>query len=216
MDDVVTHGDISGIDGGASLTVCLWVNPDALAAANVFIGKIQAGVNFSFLVGTRAAASADAECQISAGVFGYVVGSLTTGTWKHFSWVYDGSGAVNADRLKMWMDGVAQTLTFSGTIPATMPDTGTNAVKMGSPNGEGTRGFADVKLAHIKMWTAVLTAAQVIQEMNSFRPVRTANLVLWAPYDDGTSARDYSGSGNHGTVTGALQTQGPPVSYGGM
>lgn len=34
--------------------------------------------------------------------------------------IYNGGGAANADRLKVWVNGIAQTLTFAGTIPATL------------------------------------------------------------------------------------------------
>jgi hypothetical protein len=45
-------------------------------------------------------------------------GALTTGQTTCLVAVYDGAGAANADRLKIYINGQAQTLTFSGTIPA--------------------------------------------------------------------------------------------------
>ena len=51
--------------------------------------------------------------------FGYF--ALNDTNWHHVLVVYDGSGAANADRLKMWCDGTAKTLAFSGTIPTVIP-----------------------------------------------------------------------------------------------
>ena len=46
--------------------------------------------------------------------------------------VYDGAGATNPDRLKIYLDGSNVPLNFiSGTIPATLPDGGTEALQIG-------------------------------------------------------------------------------------
>ncbi len=43
--------------------------------------------------------------------------------WHYATLIFNGAGATNADRLKLVLDGVERTLSFSGTIPATTPDT---------------------------------------------------------------------------------------------
>lgn len=50
-------------------------------------------------------------------------GSIADGGagWKHFHLIYNGSGAANADRLKAEINGAPVTLTFSGTIPSSIP-----------------------------------------------------------------------------------------------
>lgn len=37
-------------------------------------------------------------------------------TWTHLLWVFNAAGATNADRLKLWINGSAITLSFTGTI----------------------------------------------------------------------------------------------------
>jgi len=44
---------------------------------------------------------------------------LTSGVYSDICVVYNGAGAANADRLKLYVNGVAVTLSFFGTIPAT-------------------------------------------------------------------------------------------------
>ena len=51
--------------------------------------------------------------------------------------------------------------------------------------------------------------------MERDRPVRIANPLFWPLSDDGVSARDDSGAGFHGTVTGAVQVAGALIGYGG-
>lgn len=213
MDDVAEHGDIAGIDSGAALTGMCWVNLDAIVDRDGVLNKGLLGSTTSFYmrvaVTTNAIRVAFGGAQTPGGLTGNI---LTTGVWAHWAFVYDGGGVANADRLKIYFNGTDQSLTFAGTIPATMNDSGTGLVRVGRDSEE--QNTVDGKIALVKVWTAVLTAAEVFQELNSYRPTRTANLVLWSPYDDGTSARDYSGAGNHGTVTGALQFEGPPVGFG--
>lgn len=49
----------------------------------------------------------------------YPYGSYAVSTsWQLVEAVFDGSQTGNADRLKVWVDGLAKTLSFTGTIPA--------------------------------------------------------------------------------------------------
>ena len=209
VNDQVAHGDIAAIDGAAALTVCFWIKPDVLATAEGMAGK-----GYALLHRTGGADSALLEVYTSNVPERGDVGSMfVNGTWVHVCSVFNGAGAGNDTRLLIYKNGVAQVVSFTGTIQATLPDAGATEFIMGF-NAAAT-GYIDAQIAHVKVWTAALSAAEVYNEMNTQRPQRTANLILWAPYDDATSARDYSGSGNNGTVTGATQSAGPPVSYGG-
>ncbi len=49
--------------------------------------------------------------------WGFLPGPIGS-NWRHYVMVFDGTGATNADRLKVYIDGVLQTLTFTGTIPS--------------------------------------------------------------------------------------------------
>lgn len=219
VDDQVDHGDIAAIDGATALSGMIWVFIDTLEVEGAFFWKgNRAGNTASLFFGMDSATNstllwASAYSTIDGA---RAAGQVATGAWAHFAFAYDGSGVGNANRLFLYKDGVGLTETFVGTVPASLTSN-TDAFQVGVGEIAATPTvFTDGKFAHLRLWSAVLTAGEIAQEMNSYRPVRTANLVLWSPYDDGTSARDYSGSGNHGTVTGALQFQCPPVSYGGI
>jgi len=58
-------------------------------------------------------------------------GLVTANTTESIAVVYDGSGAANADRLKIWdKSGTQLSLSFTGTIPATL-STGTSPIRVG-------------------------------------------------------------------------------------
>lgn len=207
VDDQSDHGDINAIDSAANMTWMFWIYRDAIGANDGMMGKGTAwwlysdsGAEEGFKVGQTAVW----ERRSATGTF-------PAGSWQHWAVTYDGSLPA-ADRIVMYKNGAA--VSTVGSDPgATLADGGASGVLVGNAS---TFGFIDAKFALVKLWNATLTAAEIAQEYTSYRPARTSNLLLWSPYDDGTSARDYSGSGNHGTVTGALQAQGPPVSYGGI
>lgn len=87
----------------------------------------------------------------------------------------------------------------------------------GDVNSAGA--FVEGHAAHIKVWNTTLSPDEIQAEMWSGHPLRTANLVVWAPYDDGPQAgapslHDYSGNGNHGTPEAGMQEgEAPPVSH---
>ena len=214
VDDQVDHGDIAGIDSGSALSVAYWLFYDTLATADNHIGKTQAGVNFSFISGSNAATNTTWDLQIPAGTITAVEGMFETGVWHHYGFTYDGAVATT-QKIQAYRDGVLISTASYAAHTTSMPDTGANGVIVAGNGGDASRAFPDAKIANVKLWTAALTAAEITQETHSHRPVRTADLRLWAPYESRTAdPTDYSGAGNHGTITGALVTDGPPVGGG--
>lgn len=203
--DQVNYGDLAAFDGASALTIMCWHIFDALAANAVPLGKTTT-IEWQVV-----SATGDWFCVFNAQT-GKVIDVFDSQSLRHFATVYNGAGAANADRLKMYINGVNQTVDFSGTtIPATT-DVSANIFEVGGVAGV----FANEKVSHLKVWTAALTADEVAAEMWSYLPVRKTNLLIWSPFDDEVQARDYSGNGNHGTVVDApVQATGPAgVSYG--
>ena len=214
VDDGVEHGDIAGIDGTATLTVMLWTYVDTLELSAAFSSKSLASSTETYSLGIMNDDTSVLVFRGNAQFHGNApTGTLVTGVWMHLAVAYDGAGVGNSDKVKLYKNGVGLSLTFPTAPPTTLADSVAGAVRTFRFLANAV--FLDGRAAHHKIWLAPLTAPEIIQEMNSYRPVRTANLVLSSPYDDGVNARDYSGNGNHGTVAGALQAPvAPPVSYG--
>jgi hypothetical protein len=65
-------------------------------------------------------------------IFGYTTSHpMTVGVERHVAMVFDGTQTGDANRLKIYIDGVAETLTFSGTIPAQTPNIPTTVGYLG-------------------------------------------------------------------------------------
>jgi len=72
---------------------------------------LQSTGKLSFRVGFGADTAGEVEVISS--------GKIVANTWYHLAMVYDGSGSTNADKLKGYINGSPETLTFTGTIPST-------------------------------------------------------------------------------------------------
>lgn len=126
----------------------------------------------------------------------------TTGTWYHLCMTVAGTGA---GQFLGYRDG-SLVLTGNGS---TGPTSG--KIWIGN-NQDGDYLNGDV--CAVKIYAAVLTAAEIQQEMRQIAPVRTANLNTWLPLVDGSPTVDYSGNGYNMTSGGTLTfTSNPPVPW---
>src|SRR5207244_1303641 len=86
-------------------------------------------------------------------------GVLAAGSWTHVVAVYDGGQTGNANRLKIYINGVLQNLTFTGTIPSSTWSTTSNAYAGAS--SDNLRNFTGT-LDEIKIYSAALNQADVL------------------------------------------------------
>lgn len=214
VDDSVTHGDIAAVDGAAAMTISLWLNLDATTGIDVLVAKFVSTADcWRWSMGGGGSTPDGGLWFDINGNFGSTAGGLlTAGTWHHVAVRYDGAGVGDAARLKTYIDGSERALTFTGTIPATLPSNAASVV-VGLRVVGGIQPL-DGKLGLFRLWTRALSEAEIANEYRSYRAAFPSSNIVESPYDDGTSSRDYSGSGNHGTVAGALAVQGPPVNVG--
>jgi len=204
----VNHGDINQIDGAVAFTACMWANPDISDANRRLLwAKGVSGTSPGMAVGGLGTVVADAiGLAYTSNNFGEALSVFVLRKWVHVAYIYDGNQPDNASRLKCFANGRQVTLSFTGTIGATLPSSATvlNINQIYDSVFSG-------KLAHIKMWTAALAPREVLREMLWREPqTHRRDLILWAPYENGVN--DYSGRRNHGTQTaGSVRADGPNV-----
>lgn len=204
--DTSRHGDIAALDSLTAGTWMFWLNIDSVKSQGFFSkGTGSAGTAWSIGTGVGSTNDLFWSSNNQNGRFVNGTAAAQIGVWNHFTFVYDGAGSGNAGRLKGWLNGVVQTLTYSGTIGASTADVA-NQVTIGSHDATG---FCDGLIAHVRAWNTALTEAEILREWRSYLPFRTTNLVLWCPLDDTGVAFDYSGNGNNGTVTDTTCEGGP-------
>ena len=204
--EYIDCGDINEIDGASALSISAWIKCDVTSGAHVIVSKYSSS-------------SVRTELIISSNVlymaFGATNGnfSFTSTDWNHVAMVFDGSGTGNTGRLKIYLNGENQTLSYTGTIGTTTPDTGTNVLKIGnrtSHHFDGAMGQVSIfnKSLSATEVSAIYTAGRHSNLLHSY----SDNLVgYWAmsaldgktglsDVGDGT-IYDRSGNSNHGTAT---------------
>jgi hypothetical protein len=101
-----------------------------------------------------------------AGYFTYTIGS-----WSNISVVYDGTQSTNDTRLKVYINGVQQTLTFNYTVPATTSSTNFTGAAIGiySTSGFTTDTVMGGNVGTASMYNRALSASEISQNFNALR-----------------------------------------------
>ncbi len=169
IDDYVDIADNPNLDMTTKLTVALWMKQAASATKKVFVAKWDYRTQGCWAFQTDnqnpdelRVFTATALDDSGAGGYGKTTSAnLVAGNWYHVAFVYDGAGAVNADRLKIYVDGREETLSFIGTIPSFLQDSSAS-VKIGEFGGTLHRYFNGV-IDDIRIYNRALTAEEILE-----------------------------------------------------
>lgn len=163
-DDYVTIPDSSALSSTASLTVSLWVKVTGTVTGNLRGLAIKSasaqrswGIFTTTTGGVRfyiASSSLDGGSNFgeSSG------GSIVQNEWAHVVAVFDGSGVSDATRAKVYINGIQQSMTFTGTIAASLADT-TAPVELGQV--AYAHSMLPGLLDEVRIYNSALTASEV-------------------------------------------------------
>jgi hypothetical protein len=134
--DSTDFGLISPLQGASKATLSIWVKFNSLNDYGGIIGSMDishADDILELVQGGSGFQDNSTLFMLFDGVdMGYTSsGTLTTGSWMYITAVYDGTQTGNSNRAKVYINGVQQALTFSGTVPATLSN-GTDDFTIGS------------------------------------------------------------------------------------
>lgn len=134
--DLLEVADASSIGSTAAFSAALWARPAAFPTDGTMIAQWGATKRFLMRVETGGVLTTYVS-DGSGDTYGSVSAGLVVSKWYHFAFTYDGAGTGNAGRLKVYINGVLQTLTFTGTIPAASGNP-TTLLSIGSKNAAST------------------------------------------------------------------------------
>ena len=112
-------------------------------------------------------------------------------TWFHYAGVFDGSGASDTDRLKLYINGQPKTVVYNTTVPTSFPTISSNSVfgLGGNAIGATWSGFTGYSTA-LQLWKSSLTPSEIITLYNNGSPLQTlanipqnSDLELWYKLD---------------------------------
>ena len=202
INDYVSWGDITEQDSATNLTLSVWINQDVIPSFDNIFYRVVDGNNDLRIYTHTTNSSISVELgngSNSLAILNNYQNYMSAGRWHHIGAVYDGAGAANADRLKLYIDGnyVAFT-TFTGTIPAT-----TANLSSATPYFGATANSFDGRFYDFRIYSASVGASDIatIYQGGTY----TTNMVHQYKLMEGsgTVATDTGSNVLNGTISGA-------------
>lgn len=158
--DFIECGGKSCLDMTTQLTLSFWMFMNSTVTA---INKQTAAASgFSYNV----VPNSDNKIyfQLSGNGTTVTYGNTTTtyplNQWVHVVCTYNGAGSTNANRMQIYFNGVARSLTFSGTIPASLYRT-TTPLRINVLNGTS---YGNGKIGLIRLFKSYFNPSEALQE----------------------------------------------------
>ncbi|MFC2129934.1 LamG-like jellyroll fold domain-containing protein [Bacteroidota bacterium] len=200
MNDNVNCGDIDALDGISKFTFETWVRIDRWQAWNNIIGKegkvlLQMG-----------ATEGQLYCIVRNpdNTHGNASYAINMNEWTHLAMVFDGTKTTNSEKLKLYVNGEKQTLTYNDSIPDTTPDyDGPFGITDVSANNSAMKGGID----EVRVWKTSLDGETIkswmSKEIDYSHPDYSDLLAYYMLNEgEGYTATDNSGNGNDGKLIG--------------
>lgn len=168
----VTHTTGVPIASVSKFSVSVWFRPTSLGSYEVLFNE-GGGTNTQRTMlslggaGMGNSSSLGATVANGSNTYGYTAtGKISTATWYHAVMVFDGTQTGDANRLKLYLDGAQETLTFVGSgIPSTTYNTAADNFHVGTVSGSSF--YFDGRIDELGVWSRDLSSAEVTELYNS-------------------------------------------------
>ncbi len=187
--------DITQLHGLSKMTMEAWLKRTA-TSNNVYVSRLDTGLHNGYFLDFESG-NALFGLQNATDTCGQVASNDTN--WHHLVMVFDGTLSGNANRLKGYIDGVQQTLTFNGACPTNAPattDSATTDTLMFGKDGFGAN-YSDGSIDQVRLFDYARTPTHVAWDYNKGGPVAEWKMDECA----GSSLKDSSGNSYTGTLT---------------
>jgi hypothetical protein len=160
------------LSGVSKFTVLYWIKRTATSTHGVQFSQFQ---NNSNRFEVQPWNDNQLYATLGSGIWGNC--AYTALNWTQIAAVFDGTQGTNATRLLIYINGLPQSLSFTGTIPATVPSIAANQEigRASSPTQYGGGGFDDLRL-----YNRVLSPAEIMRSYMGASPlVRRSSPVVF-------------------------------------
>tara|TARA_R110002020_G_scaffold36503_2_gene109749 strand:- start:10057 stop:13566 length:3510 start_codon:yes stop_codon:yes gene_type:complete len=164
VNDYIDLGVLSYLNGASTFTISTWINIGTHGANNIFFSVVTDSTHRMF-IGTEAGGGMTVNISNGSDAYQSITPGLSTATWYHIVVVFDG-GETGADRMNLYIDGVAETTTYA-SFPATTA-TFTTSSFIGS-YGAAVAPFTG-KIDGTAIYDTALTSGNVTSIYNSGEP----------------------------------------------
>jgi hypothetical protein len=216
----ISGGNVTQLNNTSKFTVEAWTKFNTVTAwATVFCKQLDG--DHRLLIQTGPNNTFYANVSNGANAYGYTVNNIIAANqWYHVAVVFDGTQTGSANRLKLYINGVQNTLTFDGpgSVPATT-NANTAPFVVGSAALTNTNNYLNGIVDEVRVWNTALSPTTLTtwkdKSLGSCHP-NIANLQLYWPLNDNTDptlaapalSTAYTGSISAGNYITDGQAQG--------
>jgi hypothetical protein len=196
-------GNIPDLDNTQAFTLEAWIKPTTLRNwSNIVIRARNNEHRVGIQTGPVEGGRADVYCLVGNGQNSYAYTSnrpIIEGAWYHLAMVFDGNAANEQDRIRLYVNGAAQTLRLNGNIPEVTASIDAPFTISG-PGANSMTGAID----EVRIWNTALTAEDILERMHSSidaqDPLYTSLIAAW-DFNEGSGAVAHDLTGRyHGTL----------------
>lgn len=194
----------SAFPGGNTLTSFAWTYPKSQGENGGRIYEMRA-INYVIGAGGSERFGFRSEWSITYGTWETPNASATYNTWQSIAVTYDFGNTLNIPIL--YINTASQSLT---TVASPDGIAGADEQDLYLGNRSGSDRTWDGFLGEFAWWNVILTANE-IAIIHHLGPLAVPNglQIYWPLWE--AAARDFSGNARHGTVTGAVLAEDPPI-----
>ena len=191
-DDYIDCGDITALDNVTSATWSIWANSSITSSYHYLMSCYSAG--FKQYLFKQSTNKIDIFLSDSSGTLRLMNTSnftFTAGVWFHIAMVYDETEVSDADKLKVYIDGVLQTNTVSGFALTSLYTSKGNSTEIGKAGGFTTNEFLG-NLDEIAIFTTAKTQSDITDIFNLGNPtdLTSLNPIAWYRMGDNSLYKD--------------------------
>lgn len=147
---------------------------------------------------------------------------VNTSVWIHFGLTFNGLGSTNADKLKLYLNGIYHSFSnFNGTVPSSV-GTHTTEAEIGRINSTGNVRYNGSGILHgpTHVYRKELTQAQIQEQIYKDKANFGSQIGYWDMRSNTTTSgtlgeKDLSGTGSNctlaGSSNGTLSSSGPRI-----
>ena len=179
ISDYLDCGDLTFLNSASAFSISVWIKSDStnsldyICSKNFGNNRIHIAISYNIMY-----------FNVSNGTNTYGTVPFTSTDWNHISLVFNGSGTGNSNKLKAYINGEEQSLTFTGTTPSTTANLSGTAFQIGRRDSDYFSG----KMCDFKIFDSHLTEAQVTELYRKPESTPSAvqdNLLAWYPMIEG-------------------------------
>ena len=162
VDDYVLCSKQNALVNVTQFTIGAWMKRN-LSNSVVIIGQIE---TLSNDVSFELWSDGNAYFEVGNGTNGYGYIANTSTNWQYLMMVFNGTGGINSDRLKAYINGTLQTLTYSGTIPSSTGTVNTN-LNIGAYITNSN--YSNGNISAVQIYNRALSSQEILQNYTAMK-----------------------------------------------